>query len=125
MNAQIILSRTKLWRKHTQTLKKEHVSAASGSSNTATALARQTLPNGRYFNPTIPIWVLHVDGSTNQQGCRAGLILTVPDEFKIEYALHLNFKTSNNEAVLAVLGLAEDMGARQINIHSDSQLVVN
>ncbi|KAI5342295.1 hypothetical protein L3X38_010170 [Prunus dulcis] len=122
MNAQIILSRTKLQSKHTQTLKKEHVFATSGNSNTATALAGQTLPNGRYFNPTIPIWVLHVDGLTNQQGCGAGLVLIVPDEVKIEYALHFNFRTSNNEAILAVLGLAEDMGARQINIQSDSQL---
>ncbi|KAI5355931.1 hypothetical protein L3X38_008826 [Prunus dulcis] len=43
--------------------------------------------NAERFDSSTPIWVLHVDGSTNQQGCGAGLVLTTPDGLKIEYAL--------------------------------------
>ncbi|XP_020409530.1 uncharacterized protein LOC109946397 [Prunus persica] len=76
-----------------------------------------------------PVWTLHVDGSANQQGCGAGLVLTTPEGLKIEYALRFNFRTSNNEAeyeaLLAGLRLAKSMNAKQIKIHSDSQLIVN
>lgn len=88
-------------------------------------MSEQTLPNGRYFNLAIPIWVLHVDGSANQQECYTGLVLTTPDEVKTEYAIRFNFRPSNNkveyETFLPSLRLAKNMGARQINIHSDSQ----
>ncbi|CAL2256554.1 unnamed protein product [Prunus armeniaca] len=43
--------------------------------------------------PGVPI-----DGSANQQGCGAGLVLTAPDVVKMEYALRFSFQTSNNEA---------------------------
>ncbi|KAL6273032.1 hypothetical protein ACE6H2_023724 [Prunus campanulata] len=92
-------------------------------------IKQANIPNAKCFDPSIPVWVLHVDGLANQQGCRAGLVLTTPDEVKIEYALRFNFKTSNNEAeyevLLAGLRLAKSMGARQISIHSDSQLIMN
>ncbi|KAI5354401.1 hypothetical protein L3X38_007296 [Prunus dulcis] len=81
------------------------------------------------FDTSTPVWGLHVDGSANQQGCGAGLVLTTPEGLKIEYALRFNFRTSNNEAeyeaLLAGLRLAKSMNAKQIRIHSDSQLIVN
>ncbi|CAL2230563.1 unnamed protein product [Prunus armeniaca] len=81
------------------------------------------------FDTSVPLWILHVDGSANQQGCGADLVLTTPDGSKIEYALRFNFRTSNNEAeyeaLLAGLRLAKSMSARQISIHSDSQLIMN
>ncbi|CAL9021230.1 unnamed protein product [Prunus brigantina] len=81
------------------------------------------------FDPSVPVWILHVDGSANQQGCGAGLVLTTPDGGKLEYALRFSFRTSNNEAeyeaLLAGLRLAKSMSARQISIHSGSQLIVN
>ncbi|CAL9000860.1 unnamed protein product, partial [Prunus brigantina] len=81
------------------------------------------------FDPSVPVWILHVDGSANQQGCGAGLVLTTPDGGKLEYALRFSFRTSNNEAeyeaLLAGLRLAKSMSAKQISIHSDSQLIVN
>ncbi|CAL9010974.1 unnamed protein product [Prunus brigantina] len=80
------------------------------------------------FDPPIPVWKLHVDGSANQQGCGAGLVLTTPDGNKLEYALRFSFRTSNNEAeyeaLLAGLRLAKSMSAIQISIHSDSQLII-
>ncbi|CAL8994500.1 unnamed protein product [Prunus brigantina] len=81
------------------------------------------------FDPSVPVWILHVDGSANQQGCGAGLVLTTPDGGKLEYAIRFSFRTSNNEAeyeaLLAGLRLAKSMSAKQISIHSDSQLIVN
>ncbi|CAL8169374.1 unnamed protein product [Prunus armeniaca] len=76
------------------------------------------------FDPSVPLWILHVDGSANQQGCGAGLMLTTPNGSKVEYALQFNFRTSNNEAeykaLLAGLRLAKSMSAKEISIHSDS-----
>ena len=58
----------------------------------------------------LPIWKLSVDGASNAQGSRAGLILTSPEGIDIEYALRFGFHSSNNEAeyeaVIAGLNLA-------------------
>ena len=47
----------------------------------------------------------------------------------MEYALRFNFRTSNNEAeyeaLLAGLRVAKGMGAIQININNDFQLIKN
>ncbi|XP_034219089.1 uncharacterized protein LOC117630490 [Prunus dulcis] len=94
---------------------------------TETILPYQT--GAERLDTSTPVWCLHVDGSANQQGCGAGLGLTTPDGLKIEYALRFDFRTSNNEAeyeaLLAGLRLAKSMNAKQIRIHSDSQLIVN
>ncbi|CAL2257309.1 unnamed protein product [Prunus armeniaca] len=109
------------------------------SELTPPALSETSFPNAiltapekmdtERFDTSVPLWILHMDGSANQQGCGAGLVLTTPDGGKVEYALRFNFRTSNNEAeyeaLLAGLRLAKSMSARQISIHSDSQLIVN
>ncbi|KAM2932232.1 hypothetical protein FF1_040327 [Malus domestica] len=81
------------------------------------------------IEPTSPTWSLYVDGSSNQWCCRAGLVLTTPDKVAMEYALRFKFKASNNEAkyeaLLAGLCLAKHFWVKQIEIISDSQLVVN
>ncbi|KAM1624115.1 hypothetical protein TB2_021756 [Malus domestica] len=81
------------------------------------------------IEPTALAWSLYVDGSSNQQGCGAGLVLTTPDKVVMEYALRFKFKASNNEAeyeaLIAGLRLAKHLGVKQIDIFSDSQLVVN
>ena len=75
-----------------------------------------------------PIWRLSVDGATNAQGSRAGLILTSPEGIDIEYALRFGFQAFNNkaeyEAVIAGLNLAHSMEVDQLEVCSDSQLVV-
>ncbi|KAM1440333.1 hypothetical protein ACFXTO_008592 [Malus domestica] len=50
------------------------------------------------IEPTAPTWSLYVDGSSNQQGCGVGLVLTTPDKVAMEYVLRFKFKASNNEA---------------------------
>lgn len=51
-----------------------------------------------------------------------------PDHIKLEYALRLKFKASNNEAkyeaLIVGLKMAGSMGAQRLHIYSDSQLVV-
>ena len=74
------------------------------------------------------IWKLSVDGASNAQGSGAGLILTSPEGIDIEYALRFGFHASNNEAeyeaVIAGLNLAHSLEVDQLEVHSDSQLVV-
>ena len=75
-----------------------------------------------------PIWKLSVDGASNAQGSGASLILTSPEGIDIEYALRFGFHTSNNEAeyeaVIAGLNLAHSLEVDQLEVYSDSQLVV-
>ena len=74
------------------------------------------------------IWKLSVNGASNAHGSGAGLILTSPEGIDIEYALRFGFHASNNEveyeAVIAGLNLAHSLEVDQLEVYSDSQLVV-
>ena len=76
----------------------------------------------------IPIWRLSIDGAANAQGSGAGLILTSLEGIDIEYALRFGFQASNNEAeyeaVIVGLNLTHSMEVDQLEVCSDSQLVV-
>ena len=71
---------------------------------------------------------MSVDGAANAQGSGAGLILTSPEGIDIEYTLRFGFQASNNEAeyeaVIAGLNLGYSMEVDQLEVCSDSQLVV-
>ena len=71
---------------------------------------------------------LSVDGAANAQGSGGGLILTSPDGIDVEYALRFRFQASNNEveyeAFIVGLNLTHSMEANQLEVCSDSQLVV-
>ncbi|KAM2614280.1 hypothetical protein TB2_028922 [Malus domestica] len=68
------------------------------------------------IEPTAPTWSLYVNGSSNRQGCGAGLVLTTSNKVAMEYALRFKFKASNNkaeyEALLADLRLAKHLGVK-------------
>ncbi|XP_068474867.1 uncharacterized protein [Phaseolus vulgaris] len=72
-------------------------------------------------------WMLSVDGSSNQQGSGAGIVLEGPNGVLIEQALRFAFKASNNQAeyevLIARMLLAKEMGAQSLLVKSDSQLV--
>ena len=76
----------------------------------------------------LPIWRLSVDGAANAQGSGAGLILTSLEGIDIEYVLRFGFQASNNEAeyeaVIAGLNLTYSMEVDQLEVCSDSQLLV-
>ena len=74
--------------------------------------------------PDLPIWKLSVDGAANAQGSGVGLILTSPEGIDVEYALRFGFRASNNEAIIAGLNLAHSMEIDQLEVCSNSQLVV-
>ena len=69
-----------------------------------------------------------MDGTANAQGSGAGLILTSPDGIDMEYVLRFGFQASNNEAeyeaIIAGLNLSHSMEVDQLEVSSDSQLVV-
>jgi len=69
-------------------------------------------------------WMLLVDGSSNQQGSGAGIILEGPNRVLIEQALRFAFKASNNQAeyesLIAGMLLAKEMGAQSLLAKSDS-----
>ena len=72
-------------------------------------------------------WMLSVDGSSNQHGSGARIVLEGPNMVLIEQALRFAFKASNNqaeyEALIAGMLLAKEMGAQSLLVKSDSQLV--
>ena len=80
------------------------------------------------LTPNLPIWRLSVDRAANAQGSGASLILTSLNGIDVEYALRFGFQASNNEVeyevVIAGLNLAHSMEADQLEVSSDSQLVV-
>ncbi|KAF7807414.1 gag-pol polyprotein [Senna tora] len=73
-------------------------------------------------------WTVFVDGSSGRSDSGVGITITTPEGIAVEQALQLNFKTTINqpeyEALIAGLRLAQELGAKQLKIHSDSQLVV-
>ncbi|XP_027156081.1 uncharacterized protein LOC113756723 [Coffea eugenioides] len=97
-------------------------------------LAELTFTEGPESTSALPevstssLWTLYVDGSSNGDGCGAGLLLEGPQGEVCSYALRFDFPATNNEAeyeaLIAGLQLARKLGAQQIHVRSDSQLVV-
>ena len=75
------------------------------------------------------MWTLYVDESSNQLRNKARLILCTPEKIPIEYALRFGYRASNNEAeyeaLLAKLQLVTSVGAQEVQVYSDSLLVLN
>ncbi|XP_077249086.1 uncharacterized protein LOC143888514 [Tasmannia lanceolata] len=69
-----------------------------------------------------PLWEVYVDGSSNKGDCGAGLVLTGPDNFALDYALRFGFRASNNEAEYEA---AVQTSAQRLKAYCDSQLVAN
>ena len=74
-------------------------------------------------------WKVFVDGSSNENGSGAGIILISPEGHRFHSVLRFGFKASNNEAeyeaLLAGLRIAQELKASSVQCFSDSQLVVN
>ena len=60
-------------------------------------------------------WKIYVDGASNAKGSGTRVVIIMLDKTVIEQSIHLDFKTSNNEAkyeaVLAGLNSAKTLGA--------------
>ncbi|XP_074363199.1 uncharacterized protein LOC141703637 [Apium graveolens] len=75
-----------------------------------------------------PWWSLYVDGASNGDGAGAGIELISPEAHKIRRATHLAFHATNNdaeyEALINGLKLALEMKVENLNVFSDSMIVV-
>ena len=74
-------------------------------------------------------WKVFVDGASSASGAEARIVVITPEGIKLEHSFRLGFKASNNEAeyeaLLAGLRVVSDLGAKEVEIYSDSRLVVN
>ncbi|KAL0296037.1 UNVERIFIED_CONTAM: Transposon Tf2-12 polyprotein [Sesamum radiatum] len=71
-------------------------------------------------------WMLHVDGSSTSSAGGAGILLQGPGGVEIEIAAKLDFPTTNKaeyEALTMGLEIALEAGVKQLDVHTDSQLV--
>ncbi|XP_072086981.1 uncharacterized protein [Arachis hypogaea] len=77
-------------------------------------------------NPTLESWKLHVDGSSNVTSGGAGVILESQNGIVIEQSVRYEFPVSNNqdeyEALLEGLALAKEVGAKVLEVNTDSQV---
>ena len=77
----------------------------------------------------IPQWSIHMDGSSNRQAGRAGVLLHSLEGDKIECMVHLDFPMTNNEAeyeaLIGGLDLAKATKAENLIVNCDSQVVTS
>jgi ribonuclease HI len=69
-------------------------------------------------------WVVYVDGSSAWGKSGVGVLPRNPEGQEFGFAIKLDFVTTNNEAVIASLALSREMGATNVEIRSDSRVVV-
>ena len=74
-------------------------------------------------------WKVFIDGASSTMGVGAGILIVTPEGIRLEHSFRLGFRASNNEAeykaFLAGLWVVLDIGAQEVEVYSDSQLVVN
>lgn len=70
-----------------------------------------------------------MDRSSNTRGGGAGIILEIAEGLVVELSLHFRFSATKNqeeyEAVIAGLKLAHDLGAKDVQVKTDSLMVVS
>ena len=75
------------------------------------------------------LWSIHTDGSLNQRVGGAGVVIQTLEGDKIECMFWLDFPTTNNEAeyeaLVAGLDLAKIVGAENMIMHCDSQVIMS
>ena len=69
-----------------------------------------------------------MDGASNAMGAGTGIVIITPEGIRLEHSFRLGFKALNNEAefeaLLAGLRAVLHLGAKDVEIYSDSRLVV-
>uniref|UniRef100_A0A2N9H0M9 Uncharacterized protein n=1 Tax=Fagus sylvatica TaxID=28930 RepID=A0A2N9H0M9_FAGSY len=73
-------------------------------------------------------WTVNIDGSSTKDAGGVGIVLKSPEGDTLKQAVRLQYPTTNNEAeyeaLLTGLKMAKTLGATEIDVLSDSQLVV-
>ncbi|CAL1358974.1 unnamed protein product [Linum trigynum] len=74
-------------------------------------------------------WQVQVDGAASRTGAGAGIVMISPGGAMHEVALRFAKLKTNNaaeyEAVIAGMSMVKELGARKVQIKSDSALVIN
>ncbi|XP_075650149.1 uncharacterized protein LOC142620709 [Castanea sativa] len=89
------------------------------------------LPRGTDITCIVEVkpWKVFVDGASNAAGAGAGIVVITPEDLKLKHSFRLGFRASNNEAeyeaLLAGLRVVMDLGAKEVEVYSDSLLVVS
>ena len=69
-------------------------------------------------------WRVFVDGVSSAMGADAGIVMITPEGIRLEHSFRLGFKASNNEAeyeaFIVRLRITFDLGARDMEVYSDS-----
>ena len=80
------------------------------------------------YNAEIRPLKVFVDGASNAMRAGAGIVIITPEGIRLEHSFRLGFKASNNEAkyeaLLACLSAVLHLGAKDVEIYSDSRLFV-
>ena len=81
------------------------------------------------YSIEVILWKVFVDGASSASGAGVGIIVITLEGIKLEHSFRLGFKASNNEAeyeaLLAGLKVVSYLGAKEVEVYSDSGLVVN
>ena len=74
-------------------------------------------------------WKVFVDGASSTMKAGAGIVIINPKGLRLKHSFRLGFRASNNEAkyeaLLVGLRTVLDMSAQDVEIYSNSQLVVS
>ena len=74
-------------------------------------------------------WRVFVDGASSTMGAGAGIVIITLEGIRLEHSFRFGFRALNNkaeyEALLAGLRTVLGIGARDVEIYSDSRLVVS
>ena len=81
------------------------------------------------FHVEVHLWKVVVDGAFSALGAKARIVIITPEGIRLEHSFRLGFRASNNEAeyeaLLAGLRAVLNLGVREVEVYSDSWLVVN
>ena len=73
-------------------------------------------------------WTVQTDGSATKKVGGAGVVLISPEGEMLKYAVRLQFLATNNEAeheaLLIGLSLGKALGAKNLIVQADSQLIM-
>ena len=77
----------------------------------------------------VHLWKVFMDGATGALGAGARIVIITPERIRVEHSFRLGFKASNNEveykALLIGLRAILNLGDQEVEVYSDSRLVVN
>ena len=74
-------------------------------------------------------WRVFVDRALSAMGASVGIVIITSEGIRLKHSFRLGFKAFNNEAeyeaLIAGLKTALDLGARNVEVYSNSRSVIN